>query len=272
MPNGHSSGTLPRVESEQQFACTSIIPCRSEKLRVGDKYGKLLVCGIPFRMKLASNAFPAVVCECECGTVRAIRVSHLICGRVNSCGCLNGERHGDSETKLYRCYKSMQDRCLRKKCSAWKHYGGKGIKICQEWIDSFAAFREWALSHGYKDGLTIERKDNSRGYEPENCCWIPHADQGKNTTKNVNVAAFGEIKSVAEWARDERCVVQYGTLQYRRRKGWDFEKAMATPEIRAYERFQIPCECGCGTLIWNREKHGIKRFAHGHNRRVNRAS
>lgn len=87
---------------------------------------------------------------------------------------------GLSNTRLYRIWCGMRNRCYNQNQKNYPLYGGRGIQVCQEWLDGFEAFYSWAITHGYRDGLTIDRKDNSKGYEPDNCRWVTQAEQIKN--------------------------------------------------------------------------------------------
>lgn len=88
--------------------------------------------------------------------------------------------HGGSRTRLYYTWQRIRQRCYNQKFHQWKDYGGRGIKVCAEWLSDFISFRDWALANGYRSDLTIERKDNDGGYSPGNCEWIPLKDQAKN--------------------------------------------------------------------------------------------
>lgn len=123
------------------------------------------------------------LCRCDCGTERKVTSNHLLNGSSRSCGCLyrglNNRIHGDSKTLLYKTWKRMHGRCNNVNNKSYKNYGGRGIKVCPEW-DDYQTFKSWALTHGYQEGLSIERIDVNRGYAPDNCCWIPMNEQSKN--------------------------------------------------------------------------------------------
>ena len=99
----------------------------------------------------------------------------------------------------------MITRCTRKNNPNYNLYGGRGIKICANWRNSFEAFRDWALSNGYADNLTIDRIDVNGNYCPENCRWVTHAEQQRNKTNNTYVEYGGETKTVCEWSRTFGC-------------------------------------------------------------------
>lgn len=116
------------------------------------------------------------LCRCDCGNLHFARACSLKSGEVKSCGCLNREKagmnlrkHGLSHSDpLYSVWKGMRERCSNPNQLHWHRYGGRGITVCKEW-DDFMAFRTWALAHGWKPRLTIDRIDNDKGYAPDNC-------------------------------------------------------------------------------------------------------
>ena len=114
----------------------------------------------------------------------------------------------------------MKHRCSNPKI---KNYGGRGIKVCEEW-QTFKPFEEWSLSNGYREGLSIDRIDNDGNYEPSNCRWADKTTQENNRSNNVCLEYKGEKRTISEWARI------YGlnpwTLNTRIRSGWDIEKAL----------------------------------------------
>lgn len=93
----------------------------------------------------------------------------------------------------------MKDRCYNPKDKRYKNYGGRGIKICDEWLHSFESFYEWSLKNGYQDGLTIDRIDVNGNYEPNNCRWATWDVQCNNRTNNVYIEYNGEIKTLKQW-------------------------------------------------------------------------
>lgn len=128
------------------------------------------------------------ICRCECGNRKEIAGYVLRSGKTKSCGCLRDQRaretmtiHGLSYGRIYRIRRNMIQRCTNPKNPMFHRYGGRGIKICRAWSTSAKAFYEWAMSHGYADNLTIERKNNDGNYCPSNCIWIPKGQQALNT-------------------------------------------------------------------------------------------
>lgn len=131
-------------------------------------------------------------CVCDCGNKTIHRGSHLSSGAIKSCGCygrvalLNAiYTHRGCHTRLYGVWSNMKNRCYNPKVSGYKHYGGRGISVCQEWMNDFESFRSWAYSTGYDDSApymkcTIERNDVNGNYEPSNCCWATAKQQSNN--------------------------------------------------------------------------------------------
>ena len=139
------------------------------------------------------------VCRCKCGNTGIVTRSCLLSGRSSSCGCKPNENrkginrtHGMSKTRLYHEWASMRKRCRNPNDRFAKSYYLKGITVCNEW-NSFEAFRDWSLSNGYDDSLTIDRIDNSKGYCPENCRWIPNSEQSSNRTNNRFIEYNGQM-------------------------------------------------------------------------------
>lgn len=147
------------------------------------------------------------LCKCDCGNEKTITGSKLKSGWTKSCGCMQKEwaankfsKHKLSQTQLYKCWERMKSRCLNKNNNRYYRYGGRNIKVCSEWLD-FNNFSYWALSNGYKEGLTIERIDVNGNYEPNNCTWITPAAQMRNTSRTVWVEYKNSKICMAEFSR-----------------------------------------------------------------------
>lgn len=170
-------------------------------------------------------------CICECGTRGLVYQDNLLSGKSESCGCLRQERsvakcrtHGERHSRLYRIWTGMKTRCNNSYHTAYKDYGGRGVTICDEWSD-YTVFRDWALSHGYADNLTIDRIDNDGNYEPSNCRWVTQATQVNNCRSNRILEYNGERHTMAEWSKLTN--IPYHTLAQRLEKlNWSVERAL----------------------------------------------
>lgn len=174
------------------------------------------------------------LCKCQCGNECVVHASSLRSGNTKSCGCLRNEKsherattHGMSKSPLFGVWWAMISRCENENNASYKNYGGRGISVCDEWHDS-STFFEWALDNGYKRGLSIERVDVNKGYEPNNCKWITKEEQARNKTNNLMIEIGETTKCLAQWC--EEYGIEYSTAYQRIKKlGWESEKALTTP-------------------------------------------
>lgn len=139
-------------------------------------------------------------CQCDCGNTTYSNSYQLRKGIAKSCGCYQKEtcgnlhrKHGLTKTRLYRIYYKMKERCYRPQNDNYKYYGGLGVTICDEWLNDFQKFAEWALSHGYSDTLTIDRINPDGNYEPANCRWVTMKEQNNNRRKRGTVLCQSTI-------------------------------------------------------------------------------
>ena len=136
-------------------------------------------------------------------------------------------KHGKSNTRLFCIWRSMLTRCTNLHSKSFKYYGGKGVKICEEWQKNFENFYNWAMNNGYAENLTIDRIDNNGNYEPSNCHWITMKEQQRNKSNSRVITAFGESYSLSQWA--QKTGLSKTTLKSRLDKlGWSAEKALTT--------------------------------------------
>jgi hypothetical protein len=139
-------------------------------------------------------------------------------------------------SRLFNIWHRMKLRCSNTKHRQYDRYGGRGITVCQEWFDDYLAFKAWSLANGYAETLSIDRINNDLGYFPENCRWTTMQVQQTNRSDNIPLTAWGETKTIGEWARDPRCSVGKTSLYRRFREGLSAEEAIAAPKRKKGQR------------------------------------
>ena len=130
--------------------------------------------------------------------------------------------------RLHDVWRLMKRRCEDPRVRQYPWYGERGISVCEEWHD-FEAFAAWCFSHGYEQGVELDRIDVNGNYEPGNCRFVDRATNMRNTRRAILVTAFGETKTVRDWVDDPRCAVGYFSLNSRVKRGWDHERALTQP-------------------------------------------
>ena len=171
----------------------------------GKKFGKLEVIGVHD----TGSRKTYYVCQCDCGNIKVVRADALISGATKSCGCIKKEqdkinlsanhKHKMSGTRIYETWQDMKRRCYNKQNARYDRYGGRGITVCDEWLNNFQSFYDWAISNGYSDDLTIDRIDNDGNYEPSNCRWSTAKEQCNNRGSNINITIGNATKSLMCW-------------------------------------------------------------------------
>lgn len=206
---------------------------------VGDKIGRLTIISLPphdpYKPQLAK-------CDCECGGSVTAPLSAIRFGNTLSCGCLRREasaarrlKHGHSsnglKTSEYQIWKSMKQRCSNPNNKAYNNYGGRGIKVCARWTNSFANFIN---DMGLKPSRhhTIERKDNDGGYNPSNCRWATRIENGNNKRNSRVVTFKGESLTLAMWAR--KLGIGVATFTDRFKYGWPIEKIFSSKKYKPH--------------------------------------
>ena len=184
---------------------------------IGKRFGRLLVMELDHVGKRGETWWK---CKCDCGNDKIICRGGLTSGDNISCGCYHKEhnhefnkKHGLTSHPLYTIWSGMVQRCHNKNASNYYRYGGKGISVCSEWKNDFKKFYDWAIGNGYAEGLSIDRKDNSKGYCPENCRWSNIQEQANNRTNNRYVTFNGVTHTLSEWSRITKVNIE--TLRYR---------------------------------------------------------
>ncbi len=176
------------------------------------------------------------VFRCDCGVEKSISKSKVVSGQTVTCGSCEYHSkhlakakttHGGAYTRFYELYKGMIKRCYYEKAINYHQYGGRGIYVCDEWRHDFQAFREWSESHGWREGLTLDRIDNDGPYSPDNCRWVDEVVQGNNRSTNKILEFRGESKTASQWA--DKLGIPRKTLYERLRRGWSTEDALTRP-------------------------------------------
>lgn len=204
----------------------------------GNRYGRLVV----IRQALPDEVTQKCrrvqwMCKCDCGKTAVTAGTYLRTGKTKSCGCLEKENlqiiaqshktHGLAGTSLHRIWGMMIQRCENPNLERYPDYGGRGIKVCQRWRESFQAF---AADMGPRPSPkhTLNRKDNDGDYEPSNCVWSTAIEQANNTRANRTVIVRGEKMTLTQAYR-RFSVVSWTALWMRIKKGWSIENALLTP-------------------------------------------
>lgn len=204
---------------------------RPPAVQVGDRFGRLVA------VERYRKAFPSQTiwywrCACDCGGEAHTSAGRLTQGQAKSCGCLHKEvcadmlrTHGHSGSLTHRRWGAMKSRCIDPGNTAYRHYGAKGVKVCERWAASFEAFLDDMGE--CPPGMTLDRRENDRGYEPGNCRWATPTQQNNNRTSNRRIEAFGKTQTVAEWARESG--MNYAMLMSRIQRGMSPMAALTTP-------------------------------------------
>ena len=183
------------------------------KSLIGMKFGKLTV----IKQLETKNGKRMWYCECECGGSTITSTYLLNSGHTKSCGCLAGRKNGIAPkikgTAIYSRWQSMKKRCYDKNCVAYKNYGARGIKVCDEWKNDPLKFYEWAINSGFSADLTLDRIDVNGDYCPENCRWSTSKEQNRNKRNNHYINVDGKLVTIAEYAEQHN--LNAGSLAYR---------------------------------------------------------
>lgn len=195
----------------------------------GQRFGRLVAIERAGRSK---NRQAMWRCACDCGNLTTVRLDCLKNSNTRSCGCLHDEviankrrTHNKSCTRTFHIWQGMKNRCSNPSYCKYHLYGGKGVKVCDRWLESFQNF--------YDDmgeapaGMSIDRIDGSGNYEPENCRWATSQQQAENTSRAVLITFNGKTQNRKQWAND--IGIGDKTLEGRLKHGWSIEKALTQP-------------------------------------------
>lgn len=220
------------LKSGNSYRCKSCGNQSHYEDLTGQRFGRLIV------QKIVSHKPIRWECKCDCGNTTIVIADTLKRGETISCGCYRNEcvrdrsiKHNESHTKLHQVWSGMKTRCNNPNFEFYKDYGGRGIKVCDEWQNDYIAFRDWALQNGYAEGLSIDRIDVNGNYEPSNCRWVTDKVQANNKTTNRFIEYKGETHTLQQWS--EILGVSVGRLFHRLDKmGWSVEKTFETGDLR----------------------------------------
>lgn len=192
----------------------------------GQRFGFLVVLRLSGKSKHGRLLW---LCQCDCGN-KTITIGNNLCrGNTRSCGCFKNIstvkrllRHGMASIKnrhpLYITWTNMKRRCNPVSGKSFKHYAGRGIKVCKEWED-FVVFKEWAYKNGYNEDLEIDRIDSNGNYEPSNCRWVTRTQNQRNKRNNCRIAINGITKTLVEWSNESK--ISARTIASRIKLGWN---------------------------------------------------
>jgi hypothetical protein len=200
---------------------------------IGQTFGKLTVTEVSGKSIRHETLY---TCVCECGTEKTgVRKFNLTSGRIKSCGCAprtSSIGEGEYHSNLHLRYNTIKTRCYQPSHTSYRYYGGKGIKVCDEWRHDYPAFAKWARANGFKEGLQIDRIDNNGDYSPENCRWVSVKQQANNKTSNVFITWRDETMTATQWAEDARTTVCYSTILRRAAKGETGDQIFGDSSLR----------------------------------------
>jgi hypothetical protein len=203
----------------------------------GRRFGRWLVVGLSGE---SVSRKPKWNCVCDCGTARAVLGGSLRSGKSASCGCLAreiaraaGDRtrtHGMTHTSTYTIWMGMVARCHSPTAKDFPRYGAKGVTVCDRWRESFENFL--ADMGPRPAGLTLDRRENDKGYSPENCRWATYGEQVRNSRAVRLVTINGKTQCIKDWC--DELGVRVGTYRGRRARGWSAERALTTPSDQTF--------------------------------------
>lgn len=212
----------------------------------GKRFHKLVV----LKQAGTKNGKRVWECLCDCGNKTLVTTDRLNAGLTKSCGCLGGMPGGKSPgwkgTSVYSRWQAMKKRCYQVGTPGYENYGGRGIKVCDEWKNNPSAFCEWALANGFSEELTIDRIDVNGDYCPENCRWATKTEQARNKRNNRIIEYNGEKITLAEYS--EITGVNQGSIDWRLNKSKMSEAEAVKRPIRTQKKgielgFDLSEEC-----------------------------
>lgn len=213
---------------------------------IGQKFGKLTVVGetiVLSRNEKNKYRLRKALCKCECGKEKMVSIMCLTSGHSTSCGCYASEVHrkrqtihGESTGKKtiaveYNTWNSLRARCNNPRYRKYNDYGGRGISVCERWMESYSNFLE-DMGRRPSPKHSIDRIDNNGNYEPSNCRWATFYEQMNNRRRTKYITVFGETKAAGEWARIVKIPLMI--IDQRIRKGWKPFDALMRPILSGW--------------------------------------
>lgn len=192
----------------------------------GSRYGRLRVISYSHSEKKRG---PIWKCQCDCGADCFVVAKELRAGDTKSCGCLYRTQfitHGLSKSAEHKAWTAIKERCYNPNCKSYYRYGGRGIKMCERWLNSFEAFYT-DMGPRPSSEHSIDREDTFGNYEPSNCRWATIIEQQNNMRTNVVLEFQGRKATLAEWSR--LTGITYTALSTRLDRGWTVERALSQP-------------------------------------------
>ena len=234
-------------DTMKKFSCHKhyVQPIKYDESYIGRKYSYLTVIGVE-----NSHGRRKFKCQCDCGRIKLIIPINVCDGSIKSCGCMHDKlvsKHGLSNTRLYRIWNGMRQRCYNEKTQGYDNYGRRGITICKEWQGESGLYNfiDWAMKNGYSDELSIDRTNVNGNYEPSNCRWADMITQMENRrprsewkrrkrsgkgTGRINWTIGEVTKPARDWC--SYYGISYETVAYRvKHKGMLLPEALETPKI-----------------------------------------
>lgn len=202
---------------------------------IGECYGRLAVRSYAGLLHGRS----AWLTQCQCGNQKVATRDDLRSGAVTSCGCLRKEKrqalaaainksHGLYGTEMHGIWRSMLARCQTPTHIGYAYYGGRGVKVCERWMD----LTNFIADMGHRPaGKSLDRINPDGDYEPGNCRWASVTEQNRNKRTNRNLTLNGRTQCIAEWARE--LGVTHGAITWRKKQGWNDERTLTTPFRRS---------------------------------------
>lgn len=200
-----------------------------------DKYNNLTVIKEVEKFVLPSGQTNrAFLCRCDCGKEKVVRMLHLVNYRVKTCGCQNKDVFGESNSKIYKIWNSIKTRCKPNYFES-KNYYDKGIRVCDEWLNSYQAFKEFCLNNGFKCDLTIDRINSNGNYEPNNVRFVTQKVNCNNRSNTIMVNYKNELISLRLLVEKYQIQTSASTIIARLKRGYDIEKAINAPIKNNYK-------------------------------------